>query len=153
MTDTKRKPKPMTEKQIAQYQELTASLIAQAKLILSVFSRLSNRELVTRVEFDDQDVCDEKLIHIWCHGSSYGVAYDDFYTYPRSYLCMTADELKAEKARLAEEEERKKAEMVALAKASWEKRVAEKERKEKEKRHKKYLKLKAEFEGEEDKNA
>lgn len=152
MTKTKRMTIPMSRKEISQYQKLKASLIVQAKLILDVFSPLRNWERVTRVEFDDQDGCDEKLITIWCHGSAYGVDYDDFYTYPRSYLCMTADELNAEKARLSKEEERKKAEMVALAKASLEKRVAEKERKEKEKRRKKYLKLKAEFEGEKDSN-
>lgn len=153
MTKTKRMTRPMSSKELDQYQKLNASLIGQAELILSVFNPISNRERVTGVEFFDKDGGDEKLINVWCHSSSYGIAYDDFYTYPRSYLCMTVDELKSEKVRLAEEEKREKAEMVAMIKASWEKRVAEKEREKKEKRRKKYLKLKAEFEGEDNKNA
>lgn len=149
MTDLKRKPKPMTEKQIAQYQELKDNLMAQAELIMAIFHPLDDREHVTEVMFYMGHPMGPQ-IEIYYAGYAYGEDYNEFFPCPESYLGMTADELKAEKTRLEEEEKRKKAEMVAKAMASREKRIKEKEKKEKEKRHKKYLELKAEFEGEDE---
>ena len=155
MTDLTRKPKPMSRKQIAQYQELQASLTVQAELIMSIFSPLNDREQVTKVEFDEGHPLGPQIEIIYS-GYSYGEDYTEFFRCPESYLGMTADELKAEKKRLKEEEERKKAEKAAKAKATREKRKAEKEAtkkvKEKEERYKKYLELKAEFEGKEKRN-
>ena len=157
MTNTKKMPKPMTEKQIAQYQELRARLMVQAELIMSVFNPLNDREQVTKVEFNEGHVMGPQ-IEILYHGYSYEEDYDEFFSCPKRYLGMTEDELKAEKKRLKEEEERKKAERVAKAKAAREKRKAEKAKREAEKkvsekdeRYKKYLELKAEFEGKEKK--
>ena len=154
MTDTKRKPKPMTAKQIAQYLELRANLIVQAELIMSVFNPLNDRENVTEVEFDEGHPMGPQ-IEIYYDGYAYGEDYHEFFPCPERYLGMTADELKAEKERIKEEEKRKKAERAAKAKATREKRKAEREAakkvKEKDERYKKYLELKAEFEGKENK--
>lgn len=149
MTDLTRKPKPMTEKQIAQYQELDAMLTVQAELIMSVFNPLNNREYVSEVEFN-MGHPNEPWIDICYFGYAYGEDYNESFSCPERYLGMTEDELRAEKKRLKEEEERKKAEKAAKAKAAREKRKAEKakkEAKEKDERYKKYLELKAEFEG------
>jgi len=158
MTSTKRTPKPMTKKQIAQYQELEAQLIVQAELIMSIFHPLNDREHVTKVEFDEGHPS-EPWINIWYYLDCHGVNCDNYFLCPESYLGMTEDELKAEKKRLKEEEERKKAERAAKAKATREKRKVEKAKKEAEKkarendeRYKKYLELKAEFEGMEKKS-
>ncbi len=153
MTDTKRKHKLMTAKQIAQYQELRANLMAQVELIMSVFCPLNDREHVTGVEFERGRPLGPQ-IDIWYHFDCPGVDCDNYFSCPEKYLSMTADELKAEKKRLKEEEERKKVEKAAKVKAEWEKRKAKKEAekkaKEKDERYKKYLELKKEFEGNED---
>jgi hypothetical protein len=151
MTSTKRKPKPMTGKQIAQYQELRGSLIVQAELIMSIFKPLGDTEHVTDVKFD----IGHPQIDIWYQLSHWDEDYYEFFSCPENYLSMTEDELKAEKTRLEEEEKRKKAERAAKAKATREKHKAEKEAakkvKENDERYKKYLELKAEFEGAEKK--
>ncbi len=158
MTDTKRMPKPMTKKQLAQYRELRAELIVQAELIMSIFDTLNDREYVTDVEFE-MGHPDGPQIDIIYSGYAFGENYHEFFHCPENYLGMTEDELKAEKKRLKEEEKRKKAEKAAKAKAAREKRKAEKAKKEAEKkdnekneRYKKYLELKAEFEGKEGSN-
>ena len=146
MTDTKRMPKPMTKKQLAKYRELRAELIVQAELIMSIFDTLNDREYVTDVEFE-MGHPDGPQIDIIYSGYAFGENYHEFFHCPESYLGMTEYELRAEKERIKEEEKRKKAEMAAKEKAAREKRKAEKVKKEKEKRHKKYLELKAEFDG------
>lgn len=151
MTDmnTKRMPRPMSSKELAQYQDLYANLMRQAELIMSIFHPLNDREHVTKVEFDTGHPLGPK-IEICYDGYAYGEDYNEFFSCPESYLGMTEDELRAEKKRLDEEEERKRAERIAKAKATREKRKAEKAKKEVNKRYKKYLELKAEFEGEKD---
>lgn len=146
MADTKRMPKPMTSKKLAQYRELRAELIVQAELIMSVFHPLDDREHVTEVEFDMEHPLGPH-INIWYDGYAYGEDYHEFFPCPENYLGMTEDELRAEKKRLEEEEKRKKAEKAAKAKAAREKRKAEKAKEEIGKRYKKYLELKKEFEG------
>ena len=153
MTDLKRKPIPMTEKQIEQYQELDARLIVQAELIMSIFNPLSDRESVTKVEFE-MGHTDEPWIDIWYHGYHWSDDdSDEYFSCPMRYLGMTEDELKTEKTRIKEEEKRKRAERAAKAKATREKRKAEREAakkaKEKDERYRKYLELKKEFEGNE----
>ena len=151
MTNLKRMPKPMTEKQIAQYQELKANLMAQAELIMTIFHPLDGREHVTEVMFYMGHSMGPQ-IEIYYAGYAYGEDYYEFFPCPESYLGMTEDELRAEKKRLEEEEERKRAERVAKAKAAREKRKAKKEAekkaREKDERYKKYLELKKEFEPE-----
>lgn len=154
MTDTKRMPKPMTSKQLAQYRELRAELIVQAELIMTVFNPLNDREYVTGVEFEMGHPLGPQ-VEIHYTGYAYGEDYNEFFACPESYFNMTADELKAEKARIVEEEKRKREERAAKAKAAREKRKAEKAKKEAEKknkekdeRYKKYLELKKEFESE-----
>lgn len=156
MTDTKRKPKPMTSKELAQYRELHANLIAQSELIMTIFHPLNDRECVTKVEFNEEHPM-RPQIEICYDGYAYGEDYNEFFSCPESYLGMTEDELRAEKKRLEEKEERKRAERAAKAKATRERRKAERAKKEAEKkdiekdeRYKKYLELKKEFEGEND---
>ena len=158
MTSTKRKPKPITGKQISQYQELNAILIAQAELIMTIFHPLDAGEHVTGVQFNTGHHPGNH-IEIWYDGVAFFEYYHEFFRCPESYLGMTEDELRAEKNRLEEEEKRKRAEEVAKEKAAMEKRKAEKARKEakkkageKDERYKKYLELKKEFEGEKDSN-
>ena len=155
MTDTKRMPRPMSSKELAQYRELRACLIVQAELIMSVFNPLNDREYVSEVEFN-MGHPNEPWIDICYFGYAYGEDYNESFSCPERYLGMTEDELRAEKARIVEEEKRKKAERAAKAKADREKRKAEKAKKEAEKkdnekneRYQKYLELKAEFEGKE----
>lgn len=142
----------MTEKQIAQYQELKDNLMAQAELIMAIFHPLDDREHVTEVMFYMGHPMGPQ-IEIYYAGYAYGEDYNEFFPCPANYLGMTEDELKAEKKRLEEEEERKRAERVAKAKATREKRKAEKAKKDRGKRYEKYLELKAEFEGEKDSEA
>lgn len=149
MTNTKRMPKPMTEKQIVQYQELKANLMAQAELIMSIFHPLDDMEHITEVKFYEGHP-DWPSIDIWYQISHWDEDSYDCFPCPESYLGMTEDELRAEKKRLEEEEERKRAERAAKAKAVREKRKAEKAKKERGKRYEKYLELKKEFEGEND---
>lgn len=153
MTDTKRMPKPMSSKKLAQYRELRAELIVQSELIMSIFNPLNDREYVTGVEFEMGHPLGPQ-VEIHYTGYAYGEDYNEFFACPESYFNMTADELRAEKTRIVEEEKRKKAEKAAKAKAAWEKRKAEKAKKEAEKkdnekneRYQKYLELKKEFEG------
>lgn len=153
MTDTKRTPKPMTGEELAQYRELRGNLTAQAELVMSIFDPLNDREHVTEVEFDMEHPCGPH-IHIWYDGYAYGEDYHEFFPCPENYLGMTEDDLRAEKKRIEEEEKKKREERAAKAKATKEKRKAEKAKKEAEKkvlekdeRYKKYLELKAEFEG------
>ena len=154
MTSIKRMPKPMTRKQIAQYLKLRDNLMAQAELIMSVFHPLNDRECVTKVEFNEEHPMGPQ-IEICYDGYAYGEDYNEFFPCPENYLGMTEDELRAEKKRLDEEEERKRAERAAKAKAAREKRKAEKAKKkaekkdsEKDERYRKYLELKKEFESE-----
>lgn len=154
MTDTKRKPKPMTKKQIAQYLELKTSLIAQAELIMSIFNPLSDREHVTEVKFEIGHP-DGPMIDIWYQISHWDEDSYDCFSCPERYLGMTEDALRAEKKHLEEEKKRKLAERAAKAKATREKRKAEKAKKEakkknieKDERYRKYLELKKEFESE-----
>ncbi len=156
MTSTKRMPKPMTSEELAKYRELHACLMVQAELIMSIFNPLGDREYVLKVEFE-MGHPDCPWVNIWYNISNWGDDDEEYYSCPESYFDMTADELKAEKARIVEEEKRKKAEKAAKAKAAREKRKAEKAKKEAEKkdkekdeRYRKYLELKAEFEGEKD---
>lgn len=150
MTNTKRMPNPMTSKELAQYRELHACLIVQAELIMSIFNPLGDREYVSKVEFE-MGHPDCPWINIWYNNSHWEDDDEEYYSCPESYFGMTEDELRAERARLVEEEKRKKAERAAKAKATREKRKAEKEAEkkvgEKDERYKKYLELKAEFEG------
>lgn len=154
MTNTKRMPRPLTSKELAQYWELKAQLIVQSELILRIFDSINAEDDVTKVEFE-LGYHDEPRINIWHHWRSYGEDYDDYFSCPERYFNMTEDELKAEKARLEEEEKRKKAEKATKEKAARErrkaKREAERKAKEKDKRYKKYLELKKEFEDTEDK--
>lgn len=154
MTDTKRMPKPMTEKQILQYLELEARLIVQSELIMSIFHPLNDREYVTKVKFEIGHPGGPQ-IDIWYHISHWLGDDDDYFSCPEKYLGMTEDELWSEKKHLEEEEKRKRAERAAKAKATREKRRAEKAKKEAEKkdgekdeRYLKYLELKKEFESE-----
>ena len=153
MTDTKRIPRPISSKELAQYRELRAELIVQSELIMSIFNPLNDREYVTGVEFEMGHPLGPH-VEIHYYGYAYGEDYNEFFSCPESYFGMTADELKAEKERIVEEEKRKRAEKAAKAKAYREKRKAEKAKKEAEKkgiekneRYKKYLELKTEFEG------
>ena len=155
MTDTKRKPKPMTAKQIAQYLELQANLIVQAELIMSIFNPTNAGNEVTKVEFE-MGHPGEPWIDIWYYYWPSREDGNDYFSCPERYVGMTEDELKAEKERIKEEEKRKREEKAAKAKAAREKRKAEKAKKEAEKkagekdeRYKKYLELKKEFEGKE----
>lgn len=152
-TNTKRMPRPMSSNELAMYRELHACLIVQAELIMSIFHPLNDREYISEVEFE-MGHPDGPWIVIRYFGYAYGDDYNDSFSCPEKYLDMTADELKAEKARIVEEKKREKAEKAAKAKAAREKRKAEKAKKEAEKkdkekdeRYQKYLELKAEFEG------
>lgn len=144
----------MTEKQITQYQELKTHLMMQAELIMVIFHPLNDREHVTEVMFNEGHPMGPQ-IEIYYDGYAYGENYNEFFPCPEKYLCMSEDELRAEKRHLEEEEERKRAERAAKAKAAREKRKAEKAKKEAEKkdsekdeRYRKYLELKKEFESE-----
>ena len=157
MTNLKRMPKPMTEKQIAQYQELRDNLMMQAELIMTIFHPFNDREHVTEVKFHMEHPdwpSDWPSIEIWYQISRWDGDSDDCLECPESYLGMTEDELRAEKKSLDEEEKRKREERAAKAKAAREKRKAKKEAekkvREKDERYKKYLELKAEFEDEKD---
>ena len=143
MASTKIMPKPVTNKELAQYRKLHARLLVQAELILRVLDPIDAEDEITKV------VVEMGHIEIWHRWRTYGEDCDDYFPCPESYFGMTEDELKAEKTRLEEEERRKKAEKAAKEKANREKRKAERAKKKADKkneRYKKYLELKKEFE-------
>lgn len=142
----------MTAKQITQYQELRNSLMVQAELIMTIFHPLNDKERVADIEFYERHPLGPQ-IEIHYFGYAYGEDYNEFFPCPENYLCMTEDELRAEKKRLEEEEKRKREERAAKAKSAREKRKQEKAKKEADKRYQRYLELKAEFEGKEQYNA
>ena len=136
----------MTKKEVERYQNLNAKVEEQARLILSIFNPLWGKESYLKLDFDDSANFGPK-IKIWRTGCGNNGEYNDFEVYPKSYLYMSNEELLAEKKRIDDEREEliKKTEMFA-------KKAAEKrEKRNRDARYKRYLKLKEEFESNEDK--
>ena len=137
----------MTHDELEQYQNLNVKAEEQAKLILSMFRSLGEKESYLKLEFMDFANFGPK-IRIWYTGCSDNGDYNDFEDYPKSYLSMSKEELAAEKKKLDDEQEERIKKLADLANKAAENR----EKRKRDAEYKRYLKLKEKFEGKEENN-
>lgn len=135
----------MTKKEVEQYQNLNAKVEEQARLILSMFNPLGEKESYLKLDFDDSANFEPK-IKIWCTGCSDNGEYNDFEVYPKSYLYMSRKELATEKKRIDDERE----ELIKKISNIVSKEAEKREKRNRDARYKRYLKLKEEFEKKEE---
>ena len=102
-------------------------LFSQIREICEVCTNINSRERITDIEIEDEDPIyfDEPEVYVGVTSYDYG---DDSYHFPKRYLSMTLDEIKADVKRMKKLEEDE--EQMAKEKAEY----------------KQYLKLKEKFE-------
>lgn len=110
-----------------EFRRKCAELFSQIREICEVCTNINPRERITKIETEDENPVyfDEPEVYVGVTSYDYG---DELYCFPKRYLGMTLDEIKADVERMKKLEE-------------------EKEQRAKEKaEYRQYLKLKEKFE-------